>query len=47
MDSANREAASIDATPLAKWERPEIRRIDTVSAEGSRGLGPVDVAFAS
>jgi hypothetical protein len=48
MNSENKEAAAPrETTPLADWQRPEIRRIEAGMAEGSRGAGPVDVVFAS
>jgi hypothetical protein len=48
MDSVERDVAtSVEAQRLAKWERPQVRRLVAGMAEGSKGFGPLDPAFAS
>ncbi len=48
MNRENKEAvAPHEFARQAEWQRPELRRIEAGMAEGSRGTGPVDVAFAS
>ena len=48
MNSVARDvAAPAEAQRLAKWERPQVRRLVAGMAEGTKGTGPVDLAFAS
>ena len=48
MYRENKEAvAQREIAGEAQWQRPELRRIEAGTAEGSNGTGPVDVAFAS
>ena len=48
MHSEKREVeAPTESIALAKWVRPELRRLEAGMAEGSTGTGPVDGVFQS